>query len=233
MGIVFIKHDYTQFGVGTPFVVALPRGRGSVCNCVVISDSHSGGVLWPFGCWHWSEIVGAYRLGPSDEILPRAGVKGLYTSSLFHWNDGFLRRTGPVSISNKYTVAARELMVTYLNAFRRSPELAPLVRARPSRLAKELVGGTVWDMEELSTLVADVESDHKGMPVLLRQYLKLGGELAAFHVDRKFANALDGLIVVDLAKTDVRLLERYLGKEGAAIFAKEGTSARRVSYPDA
>jgi hypothetical protein len=146
---------------------------------------------------------------------------------------------GPVSISNKYTVAARELMVMYLSAFHRSPELAPLVRARnpfrqrPSRLAKELVGGTVWDMEELSTLVADVEADHKGVPVVLRQYLKLGGELVAFNVDRKFANAGDGLIVVDLAKTDPRLLERYLGKEGAEIFAKDGTSAGRAAYPDA
>ncbi|HLK21146.1 MAG TPA: GNAT family N-acyltransferase [Bryobacteraceae bacterium] len=236
---------------------------------------------WHLFVWNkrQSEIVGAYRLGPSDEILPRAGVKGLYTSSLFHWNEGFLKRTGPalelgrsfvraeyqksyapllllwkgigkflvrnpkyrvlfgpVSISNKYTVAARELMVTYLSAFRRSPELAPLVRARnpfrqrPSRLAKELVGGTAWDMEELSTMVADVEADHKGMPVLLRQYLKLGGELVAFNVDRKFSNALDGLIVVDLAKTDPRLLERYLGKEGAAIF---GTTGRERAYPHA
>jgi hypothetical protein len=39
--------------------------------------------------------------------------------------------------------------------------------------------------------------------------------------------------VVDLAKTDPRLLERYLGKEGAAIFAKDGTSAGRASYPNA
>jgi hypothetical protein len=95
------------------------------------------------------------------------------------------------------------------------------------------VGASDWDVEELSTLVADVEADHKGMPVLPRQYLKLGGELVAFHIDRKFANALDWLIVVDLAKTDPRLLERYLGKEGAAIFAKDGTSAGRASYPNA
>ena len=57
-------------------------------------------------------------------------------------------------------------------------------------------------MEELSALIADVETDRKGVPVLLKQYLKLGGELVAFHVDRRFADALDGLIVVDLRKTD-------------------------------
>jgi hypothetical protein len=73
-------------------------------------------------------------------------------------------------------------------------------------------------MEELSVLIADLETDRKGVPVLLKQYLKLGGELAAFHVDRRFANALDGLIVVDLRKTDIRVLERYMGKDGAAQF---------------
>jgi putative hemolysin len=241
--------------------------------------------------WHlfvWNkqrrEIVGAYRLGPSDEILPRAGVKGFYTASLFHWNQSFLNRTGPalelgrsfvrseyqksfapllllwkgigqflvrnpryrvvfgpVSISNKYTAASRQLMVLYLNAFRRSPELAPLVRARHpfrqrasgliNRSTRELVGAADGDIEELSALVADVETDRKGVPVLLRQYLKLGGELVAFNVDRKFSNALDGLIVVDLAKTEPRLLERYLGKDGAAAFANNGTPLDRGAYP--
>ena len=256
------------------------EGTGKSIDRDVFDDHY-----WHLFVWHKQqrEIVGAYRLGPSDEILPRAGVKGFYTSSLFHWNQSFLDRTGPalelgrsfvrseyqksyapllllwkgigqflvrnpryrvlfgpVSISNKYTMASRRLMVTYLNAFRRSSELAPLVRARnpfrepPSwlihRSTRELVDAADWDIEDLSTLVADVEADRKGVPVLLRQYLKLGGELVAFNVDRKFANALDGLIVVDLGKTDPRLLERYLGKEGAAAFAKDGTPPSQTAY---
>jgi len=231
--------------------------------------------------WHlfvWdrqaTEVAGAYRLGPSDEILAQFGPKGFYTSQLFQWKrsgfDGsfldrispalelgrsfvrpeyqktyapllllwkgigqFLLRNpqykllfGPVSISNGYTAASRHLMVKFLSAYRQSPELTPLVRARnpfrqrPSKLADELIGATVWDVEELSALIADVETDRKGVPVLLKQYLKLGGELVAFHVDRRFADALDGLIVVDLRKTDARVLERYMGKDGAAQFLK-------------
>jgi len=57
--------------------------------------------------------------------------------------------------------------------------------------------------------------------------------LVAFNVDRKFSNALDGLIVVDLGKTDARLLERYLGKAGAAAFEKDGTSRQPATYPAA
>jgi putative hemolysin len=224
---------------------------------------------WHLFVWHRQarEVAGAYRLGPSDEILARFGPKGFYTSELFHWRRPFLDRIqpalelgrsfvrpeyqktyapllllwkgigqflirnpqykllfGPVSISNGYSAASRHLMVKFLSAYRQSPEFAPLVRARnpfrqrPSKLADELIGATVWDVEELSALIADVETDRRGVPVLLKQYLKLGGELAAFHVDRRFADALDGLIIVDLRKTDVRVLERYMGKDGAAKF---------------
>lgn len=224
---------------------------------------------WHLFVWNRakSDVVGAYRLGPSEEILPRLGAKGFYTNELFQWKRSFLDRIspalelgrsfvrpeyqksyapllllwngigrflarnpqykllfGPVSISNGYTSAARHLMVRFLRAYRQSPELAPLVRARnpfrqrPSKLADELIGATIWDVEELSALIADVETDGKGVPVLLKQYLKLGGELVAFHVDRKFSNTLDSLIVVDLRKTDLRVLERYMGKPAAAQF---------------
>jgi putative hemolysin len=232
---------------------------------------------WHLFVWnrHSREVAGAYRLGPSDEILDRFGPRGFYTSQLFQWKQPFLDRIspalelgrsfvrpeyqktyapllllwkgigqflvrhpqykllfGPVSISNGYTAASRHLMVKFLSVYRQSPEFAPLVRARnpfrqrpslgdrSSKLADQLIGSTVWDVEELSALIADVETDRKGVPVLLKQYLKLGGELAAFHVDRRFANALDGLIIVDLRKTDVRVLERYMGKDGAAQYLK-------------
>ena len=228
--------------------------------------------------WHlfvWNrqaaQVAGAYRLGPSDEILARSGPGGFYTNQLFHWKKPFLDRIspalelgrsfvrpeyqktyapllllwkgigqfllrnpqykllfGPVSISNGYTAASRQLMVKFLSAYRQSGELAPLVRARnpfrqrasklSGKLADELIGATVWDVEELSALIADVELDRKGVPILLKQYLKLGGELVAFHVDRRFADSLDGLIVVDLRKTDPRVLERYMGKDGALRF---------------
>ena len=54
--------------------------------------------------------------------------------------------------------------------------------------------------------------------MLLRQYAKLGGKLIGFNVDRKFSNVLDGLVVVDLRKTDDHVLARYMGTDGAASF---------------
>jgi len=223
------------------------------------------------------EVVSAYRLGPSDEIVPRFGSKGLYTSRLFAWKPRFLERIqpalelgrsfvrleyqktfapllllwrgigqflvrnpkyrvlfGPVSISADYTTASRQLMVKFLDTYHQASDLAPLVRARnpfrvrPSIQANELVSAAVWNIEELSTLIADIETDRKGVPILLKQYLKLGGELVAFNVDRDFANALDGLIVVDLHKTDVRVLERYMGAAGAKAFLEGSRAAQPV-----
>ena len=74
------------------------------------------------------------------------------------------------------------------------------------------------DLDELSQPITDVELDGKGLPILLRQYAKIGGKLLGFNVDRKFSNVLDGLVVVDLRQTDQTVLERYMGKESAMKF---------------
>lgn len=129
---------------------------------------------------------------------------------------------GPVSISNTYKNASRRLMAGYFEGRDTPAGLARLVRAKTplrgqtwlARAAKSLVS----DLDDLLTLIDDIEADDKGIPVLLRQYLKLGGKLLAFNVDRDFANALDGLIVVDLVNADPRQLERYMGKDGLRAF---------------
>jgi hypothetical protein len=60
--------------------------------------------------------------------------------------------------------------------------------------------------------------DREMVDYLLRQYLKLGGKLLGFNVDPQFSQVLDGLIRVDLTRTDRRILEKYMGKEGVASF---------------
>lgn len=129
---------------------------------------------------------------------------------------------GPVSISNQYQSTSRQLMVSFLERYVSLKEWAGLVSSRnPFRsrdAQRRALPDTALDLDDLSAAVSDLEPSQAGLPVLLRQYLKLGGKLLGFNVDPQFANALDGLIVVDLTKTEPKLLDRYLGKHEATQF---------------
>lgn len=218
--------------------------------------------------WHKEkqQIAGAYRFTNTREVLRDHGVRGLYTSTLFHYRPWLFEQLGPalelgrsfvrleyqksyapllmlwkgiaryiashpetavlfgaVSISNGYQKASRELLVQYFQSqppHRLSALVRPrrMFRPRPLRGWELEIMRDLLDLEEVSTSIAHIEEDGKGIPVLLRQYLKLGGELLSFNIDRSFSDALDGLILVDLRKTDPARLATYMGKAGVAAF---------------
>jgi putative hemolysin len=133
---------------------------------------------------------------------------------------------GPVSISNDYHTVSRNLMVRFLKNNRFDNTLSRLVSPRrPYRtwgslgVAQRLLQSSIQDIDDVSLLISELEKDGKGIPILLRQYLKLNGNLICFNVDRAFSDVVDGLLVVDLRKTDARLLKKFMGKEGFAEFA--------------
>lgn len=142
---------------------------------------------------------------------------------------------GPVSISSDYSNNSRQLMTSALARNYLIDDLAKLVRPRlPVSLSPLRIKGVpatqteplLQDMEEISTLVADLETDNKGIPVLLRHYLSLGGKLLAFNLDPDFGNVIDGLLLVDLQQTDRKQLQRYMGREGYAEYiAKQSLAA--------
>lgn len=76
------------------------------------------------------------------------------------------------------------------------------------------------DEQLISKLIYRMEGD-KGMPVLIRQYLNLNGRLVCFNVDKKFNDALDGMIVVNLTEVPERTLGRYMGREQAALYLQQ------------
>ena len=132
---------------------------------------------------------------------------------------------GAVSISNDYSKASREMIYRFFESRMQEDELAGMIEPRrpfrPSGLRPwdcRAMCHALRDLEELSQPITDVETDGKGLPILLRQYAKIGGKLLGFNVDRKFSNVLDGLVVVDLRKTEPAVLERYMGREAATRF---------------
>jgi putative hemolysin len=247
---------FRSVGEGTGLAVDLDRFDHSYVHLFIWSREKN-------------EVVGAYRLGKTDEILRQKGARGLYTSTLFRYKQGFFQRLGsalelgrsfirleyqksftpllllwkgigrfvvdnpqyktlfgPVSISDEYQALSRQFLVSYLKMTRYRSDMAGFVKPKKPFPAKSLKGWDIDaavrllkdDVENVSELISCVESDRKGVPILLKQYLKLGGEIAGFNVDAAFGNVLDGLIIVDLTKTDPRKLERYLGRDGARQF---------------
>lgn len=214
------------------------------------------------------ELVGAYRIGRTQEILGQWGPKGLYTSTLFHYDPRFFHRIGnslelgrsfirpeyqrqhpplfllwkglgaflarnpetpvlfgAVSISNDYNPASRRLLAHFLELHRRDEDLAALIRPRRAfrppldqNLDARVISSLLPDLDSLSVPISDMETDGKGLPILLKQYMKLGGKLLGFNVDPDFSEALDGLVLVDLRETDAAVLQRYMKTEGAAAF---------------
>lgn len=127
---------------------------------------------------------------------------------------------GTVSISSEYTPASRALMLTYLKTHCMNSELMGEVSAfyppTGAELKSEdarLVSTAVKELRQLTGLVADVEPDSKSIPVLLRQYLRLGGSMLSFGIDNDFGGTLDCLVMVDMTQTPRRILDRYCGKE--------------------
>ena len=127
---------------------------------------------------------------------------------------------GPVSITNEYRDASRNLLLRSLRLTNFEHELARLVKPRkrprrPRRAEWNLPDFHPYidNLELVTKLIQEIESGEKGIPVLLRQYLKMGGRLLAFNVDPAFNFALDGLISVNLLKSDPRILRRYMGAD--------------------
>ena len=132
---------------------------------------------------------------------------------------------GPVSISRDYGEASRRLMTSSLTRHYLVDELSRLVKPRlPVSVKPMSVPGfsrsdcdqLLQDVDDISALVADLEQDSKGIPVLLRHYIGLGGKLLAFNLDPEFSDVIDGLLLVDLPNADKKQLRRYMGRSGYA-----------------
>ena len=210
-------------------------------------------------------IAGAYRVGLVDEIVARHGVKGLYTRSLYRYDEAFIRKLGSaiemgrsfihpdyqrrpvslnllwrgigkilvdrpqyhtlfgsVSISREYSDLARSLIADTMLTNFRAQEFADLVQPlTPHKVANRVWSGRMLaelaNVKMLGKLVGRCDPG-KAVPVLLRHYLSLNGRLVCFNIHSRFNDSLEGLIVVDVRKTDNKTLGRFLGAEGLQQF---------------
>jgi putative hemolysin len=213
-------------------------------------------------------IAGAYRLGYTTDLVASQGLAGMYTSTLFRFDERLLSRIGPavelgrsfvtveyqrsysalmllwkgiaravslrpdhrtlfgvVSVSADYDSMTKRLLMSFLKLNNFAPALARLVRPlNPPRLG-DLPAGVVpqlgpfaRDIDQFDALARELESGRRGVPVLLRHYLRLGAKVLGFNIDPDFGNVLDALVVVDLTQSDRSILDRFFGHDAAAAF---------------
>ncbi|HEY1215755.1 MAG TPA: lysophospholipid acyltransferase family protein [Bryobacteraceae bacterium] len=131
---------------------------------------------------------------------------------------------GAVSISASYSEVSRELMVHFLRERCFRDDLAPFVIPKQPFRRRFLRKEEARIMTESSGKIDDLpigDIDRvDGVPILLRQYLRLGGKVAGFNTDPKFSNVLDGLLIVDLCDTEPKLLAKYMGVERSHEFLR-------------
>ncbi len=147
---------------------------------------------------------------------------------------------GPVSVSRRYQTFSRQLMIDFLETRHPSP-FKPLVspknpvviRRRDQALASRLAA-QMADWDELTEVVADVESNRAAPPILFKQYLKLAARCCAWNLDPDFNNAVDCLLVADLMDADAKTMLRYGGEDWERVFRghhalQAQTEARRCA----
>ena len=238
---------------------AIGEGTGRQLDLDVFDDQYLHLFSWER---ERQQIVGAYRIGRTDRIMATDGVAGLYTRTLFRYDERLIARLspalelgrsfvraeyqknynallllwkgigqfvvrhpqyrvlfGPVSISSRYSDSSHRLLLAFLQQNHLDRDLAAFVDAINPRVVNPAPMPVIpRSVDEANRLVSEAEADGKGVPILLRQYLRLNAKLLGFNVDPQFGDALDALMMVDLTAVDAAILNRYMGRPEAAQF---------------
>ncbi|MDA9555279.1 lysophospholipid acyltransferase family protein [Pelobium sp.] len=124
---------------------------------------------------------------------------------------------GPVSISNSFSQFSKSLIVDFIYRNHFDHEMAHMVKPRKkfkvdfSKIDADILTSSNSSLKNLDNLIGEIETSHIKVPVLLRQYIALNAKIICFNIDPKFADCLDGFLVLDLENVPQDMLEK-LGK---------------------
>ncbi len=180
----------------------------------------------------FQEMTGAIELGRS---FVRDEYQRSYYPLLMLWtgighfivnhNIGLHSLFGPVSISADFQGTSKDLMVRFLMDNNLEKKLRNMVKPRnpyPERQAMNLEfynSFSVKSLNDVQDLLSEIETTDLKVPILLKHYLKMGGNILAFNVDPDFNDVLDGLMYIDLRQTPHEMLRKYMSPDGFARFA--------------
>jgi len=121
---------------------------------------------------------------------------------------------GPVSISNTFSKFSKSLIVDYITRNHFDHEMAQFVKPRKqfkvdfSSIDADALMAGEENFKKLDNLISEIETHNIKVPVLLRQYIALNAKIICFNIDPKFADCLDGFLVLDLHNVPKDVLEK-------------------------
>jgi putative hemolysin len=160
-----------------------------------------------------SFIIREYQKKPFSLFLLWKGILYFLLN-----NNEYRYLVGPVSISDNFSIMSQNLIVDFIKQNYFHHNLSNLIKPRKPFIAAHSNSDTDFLNEELSSInqldsiIRDIEITGNSIPVLLKKYLKIGGKIACFNVDPAFNNSLDGFLFLDLADVPKDIIQN-LSKE--------------------
>ncbi len=121
---------------------------------------------------------------------------------------------GPVSISNSFSNFSKSLIVDYINRNHFDEDMAQYVKPRKkfkvdfSKIDTDVLMPGEDSFKNLDDIISEIETRSLKVPVLLRQYIAMNANIICFNIDPKFADCLDGFLVMDFYKVPQEMLDK-------------------------
>lgn len=120
---------------------------------------------------------------------------------------------GTVSLSNIYDPRSIALMHRVLVGKKNLVDPVTDIEIQLHPEVEEYISKVKPNIRELDKLIKAVEPDGKGLPVLVRQYAKLGAQFVSIGSDIEFRRTPGMLLIVNTGEASAETIQRYFGEE--------------------
>lgn len=120
---------------------------------------------------------------------------------------------GPVSISRYYSDFSRKVLMEFARRHFFHPVFSKWFTPR-TPFRPELAEGSIPGMDEMEInnldidgIIDQLQPEHIQFPVLMKQYIRQNARFLGFNLDPNFNNALDGLMILNIADVPRQTIE--------------------------
>lgn len=119
---------------------------------------------------------------------------------------------GTVSLSNIYDPRSIALMQRVLVGKKNIVEPVTDIDIQIHPEVEEYITKKKPNIKELDQLIKSIEPDGKGLPVLVRQYAKLGAQFVSIGSDIEFRKTPGMLLIVNTGEAPAKTIQRYFAE---------------------